>query len=109
MIFKNFKQSNSDTANTSAKNANNVNQDSGMTIDVDAFAQEIKENDKDDKDDDVEKDENMTGKEELIEFKNKILTILTENKYNEQRATKMDIDNFLFLLNLFNNNGIHFK
>ena len=109
MIFKNFKQSNSDTANTSAKNANNVNQDSGMTIDVEAFAQEIKENDKDDKDDDVEKDENMTGKEELIEFKNKILTILTENKYNEQRATKMDIDNFLFLLNLFNNNGIHFK
>jgi 18S rRNA (adenine1779-N6/adenine1780-N6)-dimethyltransferase len=105
MIFKNFKQSNSETANTSAKN---VNQDVGMTIDVEAFAQEIKESDKDDKDD-KDEDENMTGKEELIEFKNKIMTILTENKYNEQRATKMDIDNFLFLLNLFNNNGIHFK
>lgn len=72
---------------------------------------------------DIEKDEQEEDKEgfedeektkeeknpELLEFKQKILNILTENKYNETRASKMDIDNFLFLLNLFNNHNIHFK
>jgi 18S rRNA (adenine1779-N6/adenine1780-N6)-dimethyltransferase len=110
LLFKNFKQINSGmvTEQNNTK-SNNLNKDTEMTIDVNAFMKEdiIDKNDKDEEID--EKDENMTGKEELLEFKNKIIGILTDSKYNEQRATKMDIDNFLFLLNLFNNNGIHFK
>jgi len=46
---------------------------------------------------------------EMAEFKQKIITVLQDSKYNENRASKMDIDNFMYLLNLFNNNGIHFK
>jgi 18S rRNA (adenine1779-N6/adenine1780-N6)-dimethyltransferase len=46
---------------------------------------------------------------EIVTFKNKLIEILKVEKYNENRASKMDIENFLFLLNLFNNNGIHFK
>jgi len=45
----------------------------------------------------------------MNEFKEKIKEILLEDKYNETRAMKMDIDSFLILLNRFNNNGIHFK
>jgi len=110
LLFKNFKQINSGMATDQSNLKSNIsNKDTEMMIDVNSFMKEdiIDKNDKDEEID--EKDENMTGKEELIEFKTKIITILTDSKYNEQRATKMDIDNFMFLLNLFNNNGIHFK
>ena len=46
---------------------------------------------------------------ELSDFKMKILDVLIKNNMNENRAMKMDIDSFLFLLNIFNNNNIHFK
>lgn len=110
LLFKNFKQINSGMATDQSNLKSNIsNKDTEMMIDVNSFMKEdiIDKNDKDEEID--EKDENMTGKEELIEFKTKIISILTDSKYNEQRATKMDIDNFMFLLNLFNNNGIHFK
>lgn len=110
LLFKNFKQINSGMAPDQSNSKSNIsNKDTEMMIDVNSFMKEdiIEKNDKDEEID--EKDENMTGKEELIEFKTKIISILTDSKYNEQRATKMDIDNFMFLLNLFNNNGIHFK
>ena len=48
-------------------------------------------------------------KKELIEFKAKIFNILTDSQYTLKRASKMDIDDFLDLLNIFNNNDIHFK
>jgi 18S rRNA (adenine1779-N6/adenine1780-N6)-dimethyltransferase len=48
-------------------------------------------------------------KKERSEFKARLLNILIENKYAEMRGSKMDIDDFLNLLNIFNNNDIHFK
>ena len=65
-----------------------------------------------DSDEDKSIDENeevKDSKTEIVLFKDKILTILKENKYDTIRAIKMDIDDFLNLLNIFNNNGIHFK
>jgi 18S rRNA (adenine1779-N6/adenine1780-N6)-dimethyltransferase len=77
-------------------------------------------NDKDeDEDEDVdemqtEKEENgMTKKQEHVEklntFKTKILQILEANDYHSKRSSKLDIDDFLKLLDIFNNNDIHFK
>lgn len=37
------------------------------------------------------------------------MKILTDNKYNDKRAKKLDVSDFLILLNAFNENGIHFK
>lgn len=54
-------------------------------------------------------DPKSKAKLELFEFKEKIMKILSENKLNESRAVKMDTDDFLNLLNIFNNNDIHFK
>lgn len=54
-------------------------------------------------------DPRSKSKLELFEFKEKIMKILIENKLNENRAVKMDTDDFLNLLNIFNNNDIHFK
>ena len=46
---------------------------------------------------------------EKEEFKKKLIKLLTDNQFVNNRASKMDIDSFMVLLNLFNNNGIHFK
>ena len=46
---------------------------------------------------------------EKEEFKRKLIELLQKNKYVDNRASKMDIDSFMNLLNIFNNNGIHFK
>ena len=46
---------------------------------------------------------------EKEEFKKRLIQILTESTYVNNRASKMDIDSFMNLLNIFNNNGIHFK
>jgi len=54
-------------------------------------------------------DPKSKAKLELFEFKEKIMKILIEYKLNENRAVKMDTDDFLNLLNIFNNNDIHFK
>jgi len=70
---------------------------------------EKKDEDDDEDDNDNEIDVENGVKNELAEFKQKILNILTESKFNENRASKMDIDDFMNLLNIFNNSGIHFK
>ena len=46
---------------------------------------------------------------EKEEFKRKLIELLQKNKYVDNRASKMDIDSFMNLLNIFNNNRIHFK
>ena len=51
----------------------------------------------------IEKDEKKE------EFKIFLMDILTQNNYANQRAIKMNIDEFLNLLNIFNNKGIHFN
>jgi len=88
------------------------------------FAEEAisdSENDEEEKDDEeMEMDNDIIknaengdpkskAKLELFEFKEKVLQILNEHKLNENRAVKMDTDDFLYLLNIFNNNDIHFK
>lgn len=76
------------------------------------------DDDDDDGDEEIEminnNDENINKEKDAkaaakAEFKLKIQNILIENKYADQRASKLDIDGFMALLNIFNNNGIHFK
>jgi len=43
-----------------------------------------------------------------FDIKAKVQEILTENEFDKKRARTMDIDDFLQLLNKFNENGIHF-
>ena len=45
----------------------------------------------------------------LVAFKQMIVSILEDNELDQKRAAKMEILDFLNLLNLFNSKGIHFK
>ena len=47
--------------------------------------------------------------DEKSKFKIFLINLLKNNNFLQQRAVKMTITNFLELLNLFNNNGIHFN
>ena len=42
-------------------------------------------------------------------FKRLVVKTLEENEMSEKRACKMEIIDFLNLLNIFNERGIHFK
>ena len=67
----------------------------------------------DEEKDDGEKNINDESKMESNDDKNKfkifLINLLKNNNFLQQRAVKMTITNFLELLNLFNNNGIHFN
>ena len=45
----------------------------------------------------------------LITFKNLITSTLEENELDKKRASKMEILDFLNLLNVLNGKGIHFS
>jgi 18S rRNA (adenine1779-N6/adenine1780-N6)-dimethyltransferase len=123
LIFKNYKQLNSGNKMSDGNNnLSNLNENAGIDLNclVNAEDMDIEDNinQKDMKDDDIEDDVEINNTEnkgksqyqiELAEFKQKILDVLVTNKMNENRAMKMDIDGFLTLLNIFNNNNIHFK
>ena len=47
--------------------------------------------------------------DDKTKFKMKLINLLKNNNFLQQRAVKMTINNFLELLNLLNNNGIHFN
>ena len=76
-------------------------------------------NDEDDDDNQMENEEEKmdNNEEDKIEsniddktkFKTFLINLLKNNNFLQQRAVKMTITNFLELLNLFNNNGIHFN
>ena len=76
-------------------------------------------NDEDDDENQMENEEEKmdNNEEEKIEpniddktkFKTFLINLLKNNNFLQQRAVKMTITNFLELLNLFNNNGIHFN
>ena len=75
-----------------------------------------KDNEEEDKEDKEDNEENEIMKEgknsendEKVKFKIKLINILKDNNFLQQRAVKMTITNFLELLNLFNSNGIHFN
>jgi 18S rRNA (adenine1779-N6/adenine1780-N6)-dimethyltransferase len=97
---------------------NNINDDEKMDLDND----EEEKDEEDEKDKDNEEkmendDEKMNNNEEnknvanddKSKFKIFLINLLKNNNFMQQRAVKMSITNFLELLNLFNNNGIHFN
>ena len=43
-----------------------------------------------------------------LDMKEHVLGILSSNEFNEMRSSKMDVDDFLRLLNCFNEKDIHF-
>lgn len=49
------------------------------------------------------------GDSKMKTFKERIVNVLKEGGYLEKRGVKMDIDDFLKLLYLFNKNDIHFR
>ena len=69
------------------------------------------EDDKDKKEEKIEDDDEMNNKEEdkiegndeKTQFKIRLINLLKNNNFMQQRAAKMTITNFLELLNLFNN------
>ena len=68
------------------------------------------ENDKDDEEmNNKEGDNKGNNDNEKNRFKVKLVNLLKDNNFLQQRAAKMTITNFLELLNLFNINGIHFN
>ncbi|KAF3442151.1 hypothetical protein FNV43_RR16067 [Rhamnella rubrinervis] len=62
----------------------------------------------DDEDDEMEvEDSDAVG--EASEFKNKVLKVLKEGDFEEKRSSKLTLQEFLYLLSLFNKAGIHFS
>lgn len=58
-------------------------------------------------DDEMEEDVDAEG--EASEFKDKVLDVLKEGKYEDKRSSKLTQEDFLHLLSLFNKAGIHFS
>ena len=98
---------------------NNINDnEKNMEIENEDDEEEKKDNQEEDKEDEeMKKDDEDMKKEgennekdnEKIKFKVKLINLLKNNNFLQQRASKMTITNFLELLNLFNSNGIHFN
>lgn len=111
LLYKNYKIFNSiDIVQENPKNnLNNIDDKTEMIVNMIEDNQEEQMVDDEMEEDNKTKQTGSKSDPELEEFKNKVLKVLIENKYNEMRATKMDIDSFLFLLNIFNDAGIHFK
>ena len=99
-------------------NINDNEKNMDMELENEDDDEEKKENQEEDKEDeemkkedeDMKKEgENNTKDNEKIKFKVKLINLLKNNSFLQQRASKMTITNFLELLNLFNSNGIHFN
>jgi 18S rRNA (adenine1779-N6/adenine1780-N6)-dimethyltransferase len=56
-----------------------------------------------------EEENKIANNDDKSKFKNFLINLLKNNNFLQQRAVKMTINNFLELLNLLNNNGIHFN
>ena len=92
---------------------NNINDDEKNTElendDDEEDKKDIKEDDKEDEEMNVKEGNNNADTSEKAKFKVKLINLLKDNNFLQQRAVKMTITNFLELLNLFNSNGIHFN
>ncbi|XP_004499616.1 ribosomal RNA small subunit methyltransferase-like [Cicer arietinum] len=76
----------------------NFGDDQGMEMDDDGV------------DDDDEMDVEDGGADEVqSEFKDKVLGVLKEGDFEEKRSSKLSLQEFLYLLSLFNKAGIHFS
>ena len=56
-----------------------------------------------------EEENKISNNDDKNKFRNFLINLLKNNNFLQQRAVKMTITNFLELLNLLNNNGIHFN
>ena len=56
-----------------------------------------------------EEENKISNNDDKSKFRNFLINLLKNNNFLQQRAVKMTINNFLELLNLLNNNGIHFN
>ena len=96
---------------------NNINDNENEKMDLDneidndddEDKKDNKENDKEDEEMNIKEGENNELNNEKSKFKMKLVNLLKDNNFLQQRAVKMTITNFLELLNLFNTNGIHFN
>ena len=123
MVYNNYNKIKNINNNNNVDNNNQFNVDNnfeqfGMELDEEKNNNNVNNNNFDDDDDDDEKmDKNNNDNEKKDkkkdekkeEFKIFLMEILTQNNYANQRAIKMNIDEFLKLLNIFNNKGIHFN
>jgi len=93
---------------------NNINEDE-KNMDVENENDDEEEKEKDDEEkieieqEKININEKNEGDDEKNKFKIYLINLLKNNNFMQQRAVKMTITNFLELLNLFNNNGIHFN
>ena len=55
------------------------------------------------------KDECADPMQSIIAFKNLLIKVLTDNELDQKRDSKMEILDFLTLLNVMNASGVHFK
>lgn len=67
------------------------------------------EDDEEEKMDDEEEKESSDPIKSIKAFKTMVVRILEDNEMNEKRACKMEIMDFLNLLKIFNEQGVHFK
>jgi 18S rRNA (adenine1779-N6/adenine1780-N6)-dimethyltransferase len=92
---------------------NNINDDEkNMELENDDDEEDkkdVKEDDKEDEEMNIKEGNNNADTSEKAKFKVKLINLLKDNNFLQQRAVKMTITNFLELLNLFNSNGIHFN
>ena len=77
----------------------------GVMMDEDTTTATSAKNDKDDEEEKVEEEADSKTKN----FKEKIINVLKDGGYLEKRSVKMDLDDFLKLLHLFNKAEIHFR
>lgn len=59
--------------------------------------------------DDETPEESQDPLKNIKAFKKMVVEILEENEMQEKRACKMEIIDFLNMLKIFNEKGIHFK
>uniref|UniRef100_A0A2N9IQF7 rRNA adenine N(6)-methyltransferase n=1 Tax=Fagus sylvatica TaxID=28930 RepID=A0A2N9IQF7_FAGSY len=78
----------------------NANQDETVELDDD--------DDEDGTDDEIDV-EDGDAEGEASEFKEKVLAVLKEGSFEDKRSSKLKLEEFLYLLSLFNKAGIHFS
>jgi len=71
--------------------------------------EEVKDEEEADEEEAMADDEAEDPVKSIKAFKQLVVGTLEENEMQEKRACKMEIMDFLNLLNIFNQKGIHFK
>ncbi|KAK1419156.1 hypothetical protein QVD17_28315 [Tagetes erecta] len=101
--YKTLQALQSSQGNQMATDASVLGDSSELTMETD---------DNDDGGDDVEDDDDMEmddGEAKGSDFKDKVLNVLRLGKYEDKRSSKLAQADFMHLLSLFNQAGIHFS